>query len=111
MYFEEYAETYVSSLRLIFLQIYHHRHHQVPRYFALGLDPHAVVEDAFKQNWSKEEGPYANPPWPLIGKVLKKVAQERLRIMILYHSGRKPRGLIFYASSVRNMLYLRMQSS
>ena len=59
------------------------RHHQVPRYFALGPDPHAAGDDAFKQDWSKEERPYANPPWPLIGKVLKKVAQEKLRIMMI----------------------------
>ena len=60
-----------------------YEHHQVPRYFSRYADPHSSGVDAFSQDWTKEVRPYANPPWPLIGRVLKKVAKDQLRILMV----------------------------
>ena len=57
------------------------RYHQCPRYFRATFDPRAVAQNAFNQNWSREWRPYANPPWSLIGRVLRKVVTDRVIIM------------------------------
>jgi hypothetical protein len=58
-------------------------HHQVPRYFSQYADPKAAGQDAFQRNWAEETRPYANPPWPLISRVLKKVITDKVRIMLV----------------------------
>lgn len=58
-------------------------HHQVPRYYAPQPDTEAVGVDAFTHDWTKEVRPYANPPWPVIGRVLKQVAKSKVRIMMV----------------------------
>ena len=60
-----------------------YEHHHIPRYFSRYADPHSAVFDAFLQDLAKEVRPYANPPWPLIGSVLKKVYNDQLRIIIV----------------------------
>ena len=57
------------------------QHHQVPRYCSARYDPKAVTQDALTLNWTREWRPYANPPWSLIGRMLTKVAKERVTIM------------------------------
>jgi len=58
-------------------------HHQLPRYFSRFPDPKAVGVDAFKANWATERAIYANPPWPLVERVLKKIQKEKVRAMVV----------------------------
>ena len=56
------------------------KHHQCARYCGPSLSPNCVARNAFDVNW-REWRPYANPPWSLIGRVLNKVAHDRVTIM------------------------------
>ena len=58
-------------------------HHQLPRYYSPVPDPKAAGLDAFKFDWKAEQTPYANPPWPLIPRVLRKIRQDQVRIMVV----------------------------
>ena len=62
-------------------------HHQLPRYYSKTPDPKAAGIDAFTANWAAERFPYANPPWPLIPAVLRKISKDRvLAIMVILGS-------------------------
>ena len=60
-----------------------HDHHQCRRYFSPIADPKAAGVDAFAHPWTREWRPYANPPWPLIARVLQNVVAERITIMMV----------------------------
>ena len=57
------------------------KHHQCARHCGPSLSPNAIASNAFLINWKAEWRPYANPPWSLIGRVLQKVAKDRVTIM------------------------------
>ena len=61
-------------------------HHQLPRYYSPVANPKAAGVNAFTAHSQAEGTPYANPPWPLIPRVLRKVRNDQVRIMmaILY---------------------------
>ncbi|KAL1919206.1 uncharacterized protein VTP21DRAFT_2588 [Calcarisporiella thermophila] len=42
-----------------------------------------VTTDALMQDWSKEQNPYANPPWALIARVLRKVLLEQVKLTLV----------------------------
>ena len=58
-------------------------HHQLPRYYSKDYDPKAVRTNAFSIDWNLESHPYVNPPWSLIPKVLNKVENEQVKIMLV----------------------------
>ena len=58
-------------------------HHQLPRYYSQVADAKADGVDAFVANWQAEGTPYANSPWQLIPRVLRKVPNDRVRIMMV----------------------------
>ena len=58
-------------------------HHQLPRYYSKTADPHSVGVDAMQANWAAEHTPYANPPWPMIPAVLRKVIRDQVRIILV----------------------------
>ena len=59
------------------------QHHQLPRYFSRAADPKAAGIDAFRADWKAESAPYANPPWPLIAAVLRKIRHDEARVMLV----------------------------
>ena len=54
--------------------------HQLPRYYTMRPSPTSTGTDAFKHNWSKEIA-YANPPWPLIPKMLDKIIKDQATVL------------------------------
>ena len=56
--------------------------HQLPWFFSWRPDPLAEAVDAFQQDWSKVRG-YANPPWCLIGHVLKKIKTQQAQVVLV----------------------------
>ena len=56
--------------------------HQIQRYFSYGPDPEAEAIDALAQNW-KNLKPYAFPPFNLLGRCLKKIRQERVKVAVI----------------------------
>ena len=57
-------------------------HHQLPRYYSLFPDKFAHGIDCFAHDWSLET-PYANPPWPLIPAMLRKIKLHRMKAMVV----------------------------
>lgn len=55
----------------------------LPRYVSWLPDPGAIHTDAFTIPWTQFPHPYANPPWNLILRVLRKIRQECLPIVTL----------------------------
>ena len=58
-------------------------HRQLPRYYSKVRDPQAVGRDAFQADWQAESAPYANPPWSQISRVLNKVIQDQVRLLLV----------------------------
>jgi hypothetical protein len=56
--------------------------HQVPRYFSRNEDVFAVARDALRQDWSELDA-YANPPFALIGVILRKIEQEGASVVLI----------------------------
>ena len=56
--------------------------HQLPRFYSWRPDPLAEAVDAFQQNWSMVKG-YANPPWCLVGRVLKQVQAQEAKVILV----------------------------
>ena len=56
--------------------------HQLPRFFSWRPDPLAEAVDAFQQNWSMVKG-YANPPWCLVGRVLKQIRAQEAQVILV----------------------------
>ena len=54
---------------------------QLQRFFSWRPDPLAEATDAFLQDWRGLSG-YANPPWSLIGRVLSKVEEQRVDVIL-----------------------------
>lgn len=55
---------------------------QVPRFNSWGPDPEAEARNAFAQDWAGVLN-YANPPWPLISRVLSLAEQQRARVILI----------------------------
>lgn len=55
---------------------------QTQRFFSYRPDPFAVAQDAFLQDWTKED-PYGNPPFLMVGQVLAKINQDQVPRFIL----------------------------
>jgi len=55
---------------------------QLPRYNAWFLDPHCEAQDAFAQRWTDDYN-YINPPWPLLGRVLRKLIAEKAKGVVV----------------------------
>ena len=55
---------------------------QTKRFFSWKPDPEAEAVDAFYQPWPKKGG-YANPPWVLLNRVLRKVKMERCELVLI----------------------------
>lgn len=57
--------------------------HKLNKYVSWRPDPNSVFVDAFSQSWNTLGLCYAFPPFNLIGKVLNKVFNERLELVIV----------------------------
>lgn len=55
---------------------------QLNRFFSWKPDPLAEATDAFQQDWGPLRA-YANPPWCLIGKVLKQVKAQQAQVVLV----------------------------
>ena len=55
---------------------------QLPRFFSWRLDPQAEATDAFFQDWRHLKA-YANPPWCLVGRVLRQVKAQRAQVILV----------------------------
>ena len=55
---------------------------QCPRYFSWRPDPFAEATDAFLQDWTTWRG-YANPPWNLIPRVLRKTQDQQAEVVLV----------------------------
>ena len=57
---------------------------QLKRFFSWRPDPEAEALDAFNQDWTILRGRgYANPPWNLVGRVLNKVRQQKVTLVLI----------------------------
>ena len=57
---------------------------QLKRFLSWRPDPEAEALDAFNQNWASLQGRgYANPPWNLVGKVLNRVRQQQVTLVLV----------------------------
>ena len=57
---------------------------QLERFFSWRPDPDAEALDAFNQDWSTIQGRgYANPPWNLVGRVLNRVCQQKVTLVLI----------------------------
>ena len=55
---------------------------QLQRFFSWRPDPLAEARDAFLQDWRGQKA-YVNPPWNLIGRVLKKVEEQAVNLVLV----------------------------
>ena len=55
---------------------------QLDRFFSWRPDPMAEATDAFQQDWGPLRA-YANPPWCLIGTVLKQVKAQQAQVTLV----------------------------
>ncbi len=61
------------------------RHNRlIKNYWSWKMETEASACDAFLQNWGNKKGLYANPPWPLINRVLTKIIQEKAEVLIIF---------------------------
>jgi hypothetical protein len=68
----------------IMIDAFASRHNrQVKSYWSWTYEPEAKGQDAFLQDWSKVQGLYANPPWPIIDRVLTKIKEDHVPKMLL----------------------------
>jgi hypothetical protein len=59
-------------------------YHQLPRYFtADSMDPQALGINAFNYVWVPALTLYANPPWSLIGRVVKKALKDKSNLLLV----------------------------
>ena len=56
---------------------------QVPHYFSRFPDPGSAGVDAFEQRWGTYRLAYANPPFQIVGAVLRKVLEEQADLVIV----------------------------
>lgn len=57
---------------------------QLERFFSWRPDPEAEALDAFNQDWTNLQGKgYANPPWNLVGRVLNRVRQQEITLVLV----------------------------
>jgi hypothetical protein len=56
---------------------------QLPRYYSWNADPSAEGIDAFSFSWSFEPG-FMFPPFSLIPRVLRKVIEDKARVLLLH---------------------------
>jgi hypothetical protein len=56
---------------------------QVKTYWTWQFDPEAAATNAMAQKWSHLPGLYANPPWPLLPKILRKLWVEGGTILMI----------------------------
>ena len=55
---------------------------QLDRFFSWRPDPLAEATDAFLQDWGPLKA-YANPPWCLVGRVLRQVKAQQARVILV----------------------------
>lgn len=55
---------------------------QLPAYFAWKPDPGCLAVDAMIQPWADLVA-YANPPWPILARVLGKIRQEEATVVLI----------------------------
>ena len=59
-------------------------HHQLPRYFTVNPDdPVAMGTNAFNYKWEPCLTYYANPPWSIVGRVLRKALREGSPLLLV----------------------------
>ena len=57
---------------------------QLQRFFSWRPQPEAEALDAFSQDWKQLRGKtYANPPWNLVGRVLSRVCQQQITLVLV----------------------------
>ena len=57
---------------------------QLTRFFSLRPDPEVEALDTFTKDWSRlQRKAYANPPWNLVGRVLARVCQQMITIVLI----------------------------
>ena len=57
---------------------------QLDRFFSWRPDPEAEAMDAFSQDWTNIQGRgYANPPWNLLGRVLNRIQQQQVTLVLI----------------------------
>jgi hypothetical protein len=54
-----------------------------PRFFARSPCFQAAATDAFRQDWSRETNPLANPPFALLPRVLRQVEDQRAVVTLI----------------------------
>ena len=60
------------------------RHNSLcPRFFSPMKDFEAAATDAFRQDWSLETNPIANPPFAVLPRVLQQTETQRARILLV----------------------------
>ena len=55
---------------------------QLDRFFSWRPDPRVEATDAFQQDWGPLKA-YANPPWCLVGRVLRQVKAQQARVILV----------------------------
>ena len=57
---------------------------QLQRFFSKGPDPEAEGVDVVNKDWEVLQGRgYANPPWDLVGRVLNRVQQQQVTLVLI----------------------------
>ena len=55
---------------------------QLDKYYSKDDEPLSAGTDSFKQVW-EVEGCYANPPWSLLDKTVRRIREERLKVVLI----------------------------
>ena len=55
--------------------------HRLPNFWSWGASPFALAQDAFQQPWGSSTM-YANPPWPLIPRVLTEAKVDHAHLVL-----------------------------
>ena len=74
---------------------------KLPHYFSYRPDPQAEAIDAMTQDWSRLKG-YAFPPFIIIGRILMKVRQDKMKELVLIAPMRKSQ--VWYPLLLNNLM-------
>ena len=55
---------------------------QIEKYYSKEDEPLSAGKDSFMQIWDVE-GCYANPPWSLLDKTIRRIKEERLKVVVI----------------------------
>jgi hypothetical protein len=58
------------------------RNRQVDKYYSKDDEPLSAGQDSFQQVW-EVDGCYANPPWSLLERTVRRIREERLKVVLI----------------------------